>query len=165
MAILGSIWDAPGLPSQSVPLPSHFFTTRKVSVLLSNSQIFLQNVVFSAVTRIYLRLFTVCYFQFVSSQHHSNPLIFSGFFFSVPLSVPLLAFLRPIAWYSEIQLLRPPAGVFDYPLIPLRANLCYCFCYSSFLVKRGKKWDGSRFSSQKTGTETLISFAHFIVLR
>ena len=69
---MGLIWDAPGLPSQSVPLPSHFFTTRKVSVLLSNSQIFLQNVVFSAVTRICLRLFTVCYFQFDSSQHHLN---------------------------------------------------------------------------------------------
>ena len=69
-AILGLIWDAPGLPSQSVPLPSHFLTTRKVSVLLSNSQIFLQNVVFSAVTRIFLPLLTVYYFRLDSSQHH-----------------------------------------------------------------------------------------------
>ncbi|HQK34272.1 MAG TPA: hypothetical protein PK074_06065, partial [Spirochaetales bacterium] len=103
--------------------------------------------------------------MFDSSQHHSNPLIISGFSFSVPLSVPLLAFLRPIAWYFKIQLLRPSAGVFDYTLLPLMLVFCYCFCYSSFLVKRGKKWDGSRFSSQKTGTETLISFANFIVLR
>ena len=54
--------------------------------------------------------------QFDSSQHHSNPLIISGFSFSVPLSVPLLGKNSPLSDYTEKAHTRRYVAVFEYTL-------------------------------------------------
>ena len=52
--------------------------------------------------------------QFDSSQHHSNPLIISGFSFSVPLSVPLFEENGLISDYTKIASRVRRVVVFQY---------------------------------------------------